>query len=101
MCNHHRNTYMITPQELKNYIHQLASEIGVENKITSIQIRKMKHKIASCSSKGRLTFDPEILHYDQNETKHIIVNELLHLRYKNHSRMFKAMLNYYVSRDGT
>lgn len=32
MCNHHRNTYMITPQELKNYIHQLASEIGVEIK---------------------------------------------------------------------
>lgn len=82
----------MTKDEFKNYIHQWAEKIGVRKKISSIHLRKLKNKIASCSSKGRLTFDVSILEHSKKNIDKIIVHELLHLRYKNHSKMFKLIL---------
>ncbi|MEM4134467.1 MAG: M48 family metallopeptidase [Candidatus Micrarchaeia archaeon] len=90
---------MMTAQEFKTYVYQVAQEIGVSQHISSIHLRKMKTKIASCSTKGRITFDTSLLEYtDQQKIKEIIIHELLHLRYKNHGKMFKMMLNYYINK---
>lgn len=86
----------MTSQEFKKYVYQLAKEIGVFQHISSIHLRKMKNKIASCSSKGRLTFDPDILDLPVERRKEIIVHELLHLRYPNHGKMFHLMLKFYT-----
>ncbi len=83
-------------QDFKLYVFNWAEKIGVSDKISSIHFRKLKSKIASCSSKGRLTFDYLILEKDKTQIDEIIVHELLHLRYKNHSLIFKKMLNYYL-----
>lgn len=85
----------MTSQEFKKYVYQLAKEIGVSQHISSIHLRKMKNKIASCSSKGRLTFDPNILDLPIETKKEIIIHELLHLRYPNHGKMFNLMLKHY------
>ncbi len=50
---------MISPDLFKEDVWRLAKEVGVKPK--EIHIRKMKRKLASCSSKGRLTFDVSIL----------------------------------------
>lgn len=73
-----------------------AIEIGVSEKIKDIQLRPMKRKIASCSSKGRLTFDSSILEKTKEEMDYIIVHELLHLRYPNHGKMFKRLFTVYL-----
>jgi len=87
---------MITPEEFKADVRVWAEEIDVSPR--EIHIRKMKRKWASCSSKGRLTFDTSLL----NETKEVrsrtILHELLHLKYPNHGRLFNILLNIYLKR---
>lgn len=50
---------MTTKQMFKKDVLTIAKELGVNPK--EIYIRKMKRKLASCSTKGRLTFDESIL----------------------------------------
>lgn len=75
-----------------------AKRIGVEPK--EIHIRAMKRKWASCSSKGRLTFDPELLKQPAAFRAEVIVHELLHLRIPNHGPLFKAMVKAYLAKYG-
>lgn len=85
----------MTAQDFKSHVYQKAERIGVLKWISTVHLRKMKNKIASCSSKGRLTFDPSILEKKHSEMNEIIIHELLHLRYPNHGKMFKLMLKRY------
>lgn len=73
-----------------------AGRIGVEPK--QVQLRAMKHKWASCSSKGRLSFDPALLQQSAAFRAEVIVHELLHLKIPNHGPLFKAMLKGYLAR---
>ncbi len=86
---------MISPEFFKRSVGEWAETCKVE--IKEIHLRKMKYKLASCSSRGRLTFDPAILRQPRNERKKIIVHELLHLKYPNHGKMFRALLNAYTA----
>jgi predicted metal-dependent hydrolase len=52
----------------------------------------MRRKWASCSSKGRLTFDPDLLRQPGAFRAEAIVHELLYLKVPNHGRLFKALL---------
>ena len=85
---------MITAEEFKREVASLASEIGVDAK--EIHLRHMKRKLASCSSKGRLTFDTSLLEQPREFRLDVVLHELLHLRYPKHNRMFKAMLDAYL-----
>lgn len=85
---------MITPDELKHEVRKWADKIGV--KPHEIHIRKMERKWASCSSKGRITLNSDILTESKEFINEAIVHELLHLKYPNHGRMFKMMLRSYL-----
>lgn len=87
---------MIIPEEFKNEVKKIASEIGLVPK--EIHIRKMKRKLASCSSKGRLSFSVELLKEPKEVRYKIIIHELLHLRYPNHGKLFKLMLRNYFEK---
>lgn len=63
-----------------------------------IHVREMKSKWASCSSKGRLTFDSAILTAPDEMRLRVVLHELLHLRYPNHGRMFNTLLNTYLEK---
>jgi len=66
-------------EELKALVYQLAESMDVSPK--EIQIRDMKHKWASCSSKGRLTFSKDLLTQDRAFIKEVVIHELLHLKF--------------------
>ena len=87
---------MISYEKFKEDVRAWAKEIGVEAR--EIHLRKMKRKWASCSSKGRLTFDTSLLNEPDEERLKILFHELLHLRYPNHGRMFSRMLNIYLEK---
>lgn len=86
----------MTEKDFKLKVTTLAERIGVLEKISCIQLRKMKNKIASCSDKGRLTFDISVLDYSEDKVNEIILHELLHLRYKNRGKIFKILLRHYL-----
>ena len=87
---------MVRRKDFKSEVYQLAKEIGVN--VTEIHMRKMRNKWASCSSRGRLTFDPAILRMQDRKRYEIVLHELLHLRYPNHGKMFKTMLSTYLEK---
>ena len=67
-----------------------ATRIGVEPK--EVHIRPMKRKWASCSPKGRLTFNTDLIREPASFRREVIVHELLHLKVPNHGPLFKALL---------
>ncbi len=72
-----------------------AKRIGVTPK--EIRLRPMKRKWASCSSRGRLTFDTALLQEPAAFRREVIVHELLHLKVPNHGQVFKVLLHSYLA----
>ncbi|WP_298279313.1 M48 family metallopeptidase [Ferroplasma sp.] len=70
----------------------------MEVKPNEIQIRRMKRKWGSCSSKGRLTFNIDLLDKNNDFIREAIIHELLHLRYEKHDTLFNNLLNIYKER---
>ncbi|MBC7324385.1 MAG: M48 family metallopeptidase [Moorella sp. (in: Bacteria)] len=75
-----------------------ARRINVEP--AQVQLRPMKNKWASCSAKGKLTFDPALLEQPAAFRAEVIVHELLHLRIPNHGRLFKLLVRSYLDKYG-
>lgn len=84
----------MTPEEFKDEVRIWAAKIGVKPK--EIHLREMKRKWASCSSRGRLTFDTSLLDEPEEVRARTILHELLHLRYPNHGRMFRMLLDIHL-----
>ena len=83
------------PEEIfKSEVKTWADRIGVEPR--SITMRSMKRKWASCSSIGNLTFDTDLLRQPSDFRRKAIVHELLHLKYPNHGKMFRALERTYL-----
>jgi hypothetical protein len=94
MSNNHQNLPpsledSVLKEIFKAEVRSWANEIGVE--INTISLREMKNKWASCSSKGNLTFDTGLLDQPADFRRKAIVHELLHLKYPNHGKLFRAL----------
>ena len=85
---------MITKEVFIERVEKWSTKIGVEYK--EIHFRHMKKKWASSSTRGRLTFDPDILNEPLEFQNKSIIHELLHFRYPNHGKMFRQMLITYL-----
>lgn len=72
-----------------------ARRIGVEPR--EVHIRPMKRKWASCSSKGRLTFNTELLQQPAAFRREVIVHELVHLKVPNHGPLFRSLVRAYLA----
>ena len=72
----------------------VAEEVGVSPR--EIHSRTRKRKWASCSSRGRLTFDKSLLNEPEEVRFKVILHELLHLKYPNHGKMFNSLLDTYL-----
>jgi len=62
-----------------------------------IHLVGMKHKWASCSPQGRVTFALELLRQSAEFRREVIVHELLHLKVRNHGALFSALLRAYLA----
>ncbi|MCS6885399.1 MAG: M48 family metallopeptidase [Anaerolineales bacterium] len=80
----------------KAEVHAWGQRLGVEPK--QIHVRPMKRKWASCSTKGRLTFNAELLRQSADFRREVIVHELLHLKVPNHGKLFKLLLKAYLEK---
>lgn len=63
---------------------------------TQIRVQRMTHKWASCSTAGRVTFSRELCGKPAAFQDCVIVHELLHLRIRNHGKLFNATLKAYL-----
>ncbi|MGI8828126.1 MAG: M48 metallopeptidase family protein [Chloroflexota bacterium] len=85
----------INTDAFKEEVRGWAEKVGVQP--AEIHVRPMRRKWASCSSRGRLTFDAELLSQPAAFRDEVVVHELLHLKVPNHGPLFKALLRAYAS----
>ncbi len=85
----------VLAEVFKSEVNVLAKKVGVEPK--EVHLRPMKRKWASCSSKGRLTFNTDLLGEPAAFRREVIVHELLHLKLPNHGKVFRSLLRAYLA----
>jgi len=62
-----------------------------------IKFKKSKTKWGSCSERNRITFNPDVMKLSSSLIEYIIVHELAHIAYKNHSKDFWKLVKKYMS----
>ncbi len=85
----------VAPAVFKAEVSAWARRIGVQPK--EIRLRPMKRKWASCSGRGRLTFDTGLLRQPAKFRAEAVVHELLYMKVPNHGKLFKALLRTHLA----
>jgi len=80
--------------ELKRRVEHWAKRVRVAP--TQVRIQQMSRKWASCSSRGWCTFARDLLDEGATFQDYVIVHELLHLKVRNHGRVFRSLLSAHV-----
>jgi len=63
---------------------------------SEIKFRKMRSRWGSCSSRGVITLNTELIKIDGRLIDFIVVHELAHLKHMNHSKKFHSLVNEYI-----
>lgn len=58
-----------------------------------VVIEHLPGKWGSCAPNGVVTFAPDLAKKSDDFQDYVIVHELLHLRYRDHGKQFKAMMS--------
>ncbi len=77
-------------REIPPLVARYASIMGL--KPTGIKITKAKTRFGSCSAKNSLCFSCLLLRYPPAAIEYVVVHELAHIRHKDHSAAFYALV---------
>ena len=75
---------------LPGKIQQYARRMGVCP--TGLTVTSAKTRFGSCSGKDRLSFSWRLMAYPEAAIDYVVVHELAHIRYKDHSRAFYGFI---------
>lgn len=60
---------------------------------SGVSIRSMKRRWGSCSSKGKIILNSELIKLNDEYIEYVILHELCHLQHHNHSQAFYKLLS--------
>ena len=60
--------------------------------VHEIHLRSMRTKWASLSTEGRLTLNDQFVGLRDDLCDYVIVHELVHLKVRNHGKLFKSLM---------
>jgi predicted metal-dependent hydrolase len=86
----------ITKEAFKAEVAAWAKRIGAHP--AELHIRPMNRKWGSCSTRGRVTLNRELLAAPAELRREAIVEELLHLKVPNHGKLFKSLKRAYLAK---
>jgi predicted metal-dependent hydrolase len=87
-------TYLSEQDALKQRVARWAIKLKVNPR--SVRIQKMTRKWGSCSSSGTITLAIDLMDEPDGFQDFVVAHELLHLRVRNHGRLFKALMTAHV-----
>lgn len=76
--------------QLKSIIDDWVTRLRVKPKL--IRVQKMTRKWGSCSTLGTVTIASDLSKKPRRFQEYVVAHELLHLRVKNHSKLFQATM---------
>ena len=77
---------LLADKYFKEKTAEYAAKMGL--KYSNIKITSAKHRFGSCSAKGNICFSYMLMLYPEEAREYVIVHELSHLVYMNHSPDF-------------
>jgi len=89
-----KSSEILSKNDLLKISNQWQEKLKVKPNRT--QIRKMKNKWSSCSSRGNITFNSEVVLLPKEVAEYVVIHELLHLVVPNHGKTFKVLLSAYL-----
>lgn len=78
---------------INNELRALSTQYGFE--YNHVTVRNQSSRFGSCSSRGNLNFNWQIIFFPVEKFRHILLHELNHLKIKNHSKTFWDQLAVY------
>ena len=61
-----------------------------------LYFRKSKTKWASCAASNKITFNPEVMKLSTSLIEYVVIHELSHIQYKNHSKDFWTLVKKFM-----
>lgn len=81
-------------EHIRNKVSYWAARLRVRPAV--VRVQGMTRKWGSCSTRGIITLAEDLADEEQGFQDFVIVHELLHLRVKNHGKLFKAFMGLHV-----
>lgn len=82
------------PIEFRQAVNDWASRIRVQP--AQIRVQSMRRKWASCSREGVVSFSRDLLGESRAFGEAVIVHELVHLKVRNHGRLFQSLMRSFL-----
>lgn len=75
-------------------INELIEKTGlIPNKV---RIRDIKYAWGTCSANKNITINLKLIKYSENAIRYVILHEMCHLKYMNHSKQFWELVQNYM-----
>ena len=89
---------LYTREQFKQIVESNANELIKETDLipNKITIKQIKYAWGSCSSKKNITINLELIKYSEKAIRYVILHELSHIKYMNHSKDFWNLVKKYM-----
>ncbi len=89
---------LYTDEEFKTIVEETANELIRETGLipNKVRIRDIKYAWGSCSANKNVTISYKLIYYSKDVIKYVILHELCHIKYMNHSKAFWDLVANYM-----
>ena len=86
--------YMIAEKEVEYSMEKMRKLVGLAPE--EYRIKKIKRAWGSCSSRKNITINQDLMMYSKKAIDYVVLHEICHLKYMNHSKKFWDMVAKYM-----
>lgn len=86
--------YMIAEKEVESAMEKTRKMVGIAPE--EYKIKKIKYAWGTCSSRKVITINQNLMMYSRKAIEYVVLHEICHLKYMNHSKKFWEMVESYM-----
>lgn len=89
---------LYTDEEFKTIVEETANELIKKTRLipNKVRIRDIKYAWGSCSVNKNITINYQLIKYSKQAIRYVILHELCHIKYMNHSKDFWNLVSTYM-----